>query len=159
MSVISLDASYQVILDKLDNVDEAKKNRYTRVYARLVDFEVYLKRLGISVDMNEAPDPSYKRDPFSHFALLEGDKVIRNIIDFSIDHNLTVMHRFSRDDSFNALMEAVRGENDKLTLRQYLDLLYEYSSYFTLKQKRWSCTFCLICCWPTPTTSGVTPAA
>lgn len=136
MSVISLDASYQVILDKLDNVDEAKKNRYTRVYARLVDFEVYLKRLGISVDMNEAPDPSYKRDPFSHFALLEGDKVIRNIIDFSIDHNLTVMHRFSRDDSFNALMEAVRGENDKLTLRQYLDLLYEYSSYFTLKQKK-----------------------
>lgn len=136
MSVISLDESYQVILDKLDNVDEAKKNRYRRVYARLVDFEVYLKRLGISVDFDTAPDAEYRRDPFSHFALIEGDRVIRNIKDFSIDHNLTIMHRFSRDDSFNALMETVRGENDKLTLRQYLDLLYEYSSYFTLKQKK-----------------------
>lgn len=136
MSVISLDESYQVILDKLDNVDEAKKNRYTRVYARLVDFEVYLKRLGISVDIDAKPDLEFTRDSFSHFALIEGDRVIRNMIDFSIDHNLTVMHRFSRDDSFNALMETVRGENDKLTLRQYLDLLYEYSSYFTLKQKK-----------------------
>lgn len=136
MSIISLQESYQVILDKLDNVDEAKRNRYTRVYARLVDFEIYLKRLGIEVDPGITPTRETLRKPFSHFALMEGEEVIRNIKDFSIDHNLNVMHRFSRDDSFNALMETVRGENDKLTLRQYLDLLYEYSSYFTLKQKK-----------------------
>lgn len=136
MSVIPLDLSYQVILDKLDNVDQKKKDRYTRVYARLVDFEIYLKRLGIAVDPDTLSSGEIERKPFSHFALLQGNEVIRYMIDFSIDHNLNVMHRFSRDDSFNALMETVRGENDKLTLRQYLDLLYEYSSYFTLKQKK-----------------------
>lgn len=42
----SLKDSYQVILDKLDNVDEKKRRRYARVYARLKDFEEYLIRLG-----------------------------------------------------------------------------------------------------------------
>ena len=132
MSVISLDASYQVILDKLDNVDEAKRT-YTRVYARLVDFEVYLKRLGISVDMNEAPDPSYKRDPFALCppGRRQGYPQYHRLLHRpQSDRHAPLL----RDDSFNALMEAVRGENDKLTLRQYLDLLYQYSSYFTAKK-------------------------
>lgn len=136
MSIISLEDSYQVILDKLDNVDEAKKNRYSRVYKRLVDFEKYLCTLGVTINPDEEPNKEYPDSPFSHFALLQGQEVIKNLIDFSIDHNLTVMQRFSRDQSFNTLMETVRGENDNLTLRQYLELLHEYSSYFTLKQKR-----------------------
>lgn len=136
MSVISLDDSYQVILDKLDHVDEAKKNRYTRVYQRLVDFECYLTRIGIEVSPQLGPSHDFTLQSFNHFALLKGDEVIQNLIDFSIDHNLTVMKQFSRDESFNALMESVRGEDDKLTLRQYLELLHEYSGYFTLKQKK-----------------------
>lgn len=50
----SLKDSYQVILDKLDNVDEKKRRRYARVYARLKDFEEYLIRLGCQVDLKHA---------------------------------------------------------------------------------------------------------
>ena len=35
-----------MILSKLDNVDEAKRLRYTFVYAKLRDFERYMVSLG-----------------------------------------------------------------------------------------------------------------
>ena len=43
----SLDDAFQVILDKLDNVDEAKEHRYRRVYNKLKDFENYMINLGV----------------------------------------------------------------------------------------------------------------
>ncbi|NCC79658.1 MAG: cytidyltransferase, partial [Clostridia bacterium] len=49
MFIYPLDESFHVILEKLDNVDEAKKRRYERVYAKLEDFENYLKSLGVEV--------------------------------------------------------------------------------------------------------------
>ena len=39
MHIYNLDESFQVILDKLDNVDEAKEIRYRKVYNKLKDFE------------------------------------------------------------------------------------------------------------------------
>ena len=42
----TLKDAFDVILSKLDNVDEAKRQRYIRVYARLKDFEDYLIFLG-----------------------------------------------------------------------------------------------------------------
>lgn len=44
-----LDDSFDVILNKLDNVDEAKRTRYTYVYAKLHDFEEYMISLGVDV--------------------------------------------------------------------------------------------------------------
>ncbi|HCI74317.1 MAG TPA: hypothetical protein DHV42_07260, partial [Lachnospiraceae bacterium] len=46
----SLDQSYDIILGKLDNVDENKRRRYAKVYAKLKDFEDYLVFLGVSVE-------------------------------------------------------------------------------------------------------------
>ena len=42
MHIFSLDESFDVILNKLDNVDSAKENRYKKVYKRLKDFEDYI---------------------------------------------------------------------------------------------------------------------
>lgn len=42
--------AFQVILDKLDNVDETKEKRYKRVYAKLKDFEDYMLDLGVVLD-------------------------------------------------------------------------------------------------------------
>ncbi|GAJ09463.1 unnamed protein product, partial [marine sediment metagenome] len=41
MRIFSLKDSFQVILDKLDNVVEKKRKRYCRVYEKLKDFEDY----------------------------------------------------------------------------------------------------------------------
>ena len=52
MGFFSLEDSFQVILDKLDNVDDAKENRYRHVYAKLKDFENYMISLGVNVDFS-----------------------------------------------------------------------------------------------------------
>ncbi|HCT90592.1 MAG TPA: hypothetical protein DF613_04290 [Lachnospiraceae bacterium] len=59
----SLDESYEVILGKLDNVDEAKRTRYARVYAKLKDFEEYMISLGCAVDLVSAPGEAVRRPP------------------------------------------------------------------------------------------------
>ena len=48
----TLKDSFDVILSKLDNVDDAKKQRYMRVYAKLKDFEDYLVSLGCSTELD-----------------------------------------------------------------------------------------------------------
>ena len=44
--IYSLKDSYDVILSKLDNVDEAKRTRYQVVYSRLHEFENYMRSWG-----------------------------------------------------------------------------------------------------------------
>src|SRR6056297_3369160 len=53
MKIYSLDESFKIILDKLDNVDKEKENRYRRVYAKLKDFENFMKCNGVDVTLNE----------------------------------------------------------------------------------------------------------
>ena len=43
----SLQEAFDVILSKLDNVDDAKRLRYRYVYAKLRDFEDYLISFGV----------------------------------------------------------------------------------------------------------------
>lgn len=52
-----LEESFQVILSKLDNVDRAKRRRYEFVYGKLHDFEDYMRRLGVDVDLTGRPAP------------------------------------------------------------------------------------------------------
>ena len=59
----SLKDSFDVILSKLDNVDEKKKNRYRLVYARLKDFEEYMVHLGVNIDFrSEEPSCTQHED-------------------------------------------------------------------------------------------------
>ena len=51
----SLKEAFDVILSKLDNVDEAKKHRYEKVYARLRDFEDYMTEHGYDPDYGARP--------------------------------------------------------------------------------------------------------
>ena len=50
-----LEQSFKVILDKLDNVDQAKEHRYRKVYNKLKDFENYMMDLGVVVDLPSVP--------------------------------------------------------------------------------------------------------
>ena len=43
----TLKEAFDVILGKLDNVDEAKRHRYQKVYAKLADFESFMREKGV----------------------------------------------------------------------------------------------------------------
>ncbi len=53
MKFYSLSDAFQVILDKLDNVDEAKEKRYRRVYAKLKDFEDFMIEHKVDLDVDK----------------------------------------------------------------------------------------------------------
>lgn len=48
-------------MNKLDNVDPAKENRYRHVYFRLEDFENYMRIWGINVDLSDCALRSVSR--------------------------------------------------------------------------------------------------
>ena len=54
----SLQEAFDVILSKLDNVDDAKRRRYRYVYAKLRDFEDYLVSFGVDTTLRTAGGPA-----------------------------------------------------------------------------------------------------
>ncbi|MBS3995531.1 MAG: cytidyltransferase [Alkaliphilus sp.] len=137
MNIFSLSDSFEVILNKLDNVDEIKKKRYKRVYSKLKDFEDYILHLGIEVniplksvtfiDKHDEQTPNY--------ALMQEKEVIENIKYLAINHNINLMHLLRDEHSLYAILEFARSEKDWRNLREYLRIFKEYSTYLTQKQK------------------------
>lgn len=134
----SLDDSFQVILDKLDNVDESKRDRYVRVYAKLKDFEDYMEGLGINTDLTttELRQPE-KKDA----SLFSPEEVIRSLKHLAIQHNIIVMHKFNSEAAFSDLIEAARSEKNWKNIRAYLNIFQEYFTYMTQKQKLMTINF------------------
>ena len=62
--ISTLQEAFDVILNKLDNVTEAKRTRYTFVYAKLRDFERYMESLGVDTTLSGVSAPAAaRRDP------------------------------------------------------------------------------------------------
>jgi len=136
MTFYSLDDSFKVILDKLDNVDEAKEKRYTRVYRKLKDFEEYMIHLGVNVDPNSYRElPEGHRPEFDHYSLLQGKEITQNAKYASIGHNIRLMHHLRDETSLNKMLESARDLGDLSGLRGYIEVLSEYHPYLTQKQK------------------------
>ena len=102
----TLDDAFQVILDKLDNVDEAKEHRYRKVYNKLKDFEDYMKALGVDTVLPQipvkeppAPTPAEGKDA----ALASGNETAREYKYAAIDHNIRLMNKFNREEDFERL--------------------------------------------------------
>lgn len=133
-----LDQSFQVILDKLDNVDAAKEHRYRKVYNKLKDFENYMTDLGVNVELPavaacvpQAPTPLPKKD----FSLLTGNQVVEELKHLSVEHNVKLMNKFYKQEEFAGLLETARSEKQWKNLRTYISIFGEYSTYMTEKQK------------------------
>jgi len=135
MKIFSLKDSFQVILDKLDNVNEKKRKRYCRVYEKLKDFEDYMINLGVNVDVENKEISSRKKDRKPYYPLMQGQEVIQNIKFLSIEHNINLMHELRDESSLNSLLELARSEKDWNNLREYLQIFNEYSTYLTQNQK------------------------
>lgn len=51
MHIYTLEEAYDIILNKLDNLDSKKEQRYEKVYKKLKDFENYMLNLGVNADL------------------------------------------------------------------------------------------------------------
>jgi len=132
VNFFSLDDSFQVILDKLDNVDDAKRDRYSKVYAKLKDFEDYMEGLGVNTDLStrELRQPERK-----DASLFNPHEAVRSLKHLAIKHNIMVMHKFNSESLFSDLIEAARSEKNWKSLRAYINIFQEYFTYMTQKQK------------------------
>lgn len=130
--IYTLKDSFDVILSKLDNVDEAKRNRYRVVYARLLEFENYMRSLGVDVDLDgNPPEPEKPLD----IVLQNSKQVVRSFGFWGIEHNIDVMHRLGTERQFGNILEAARSEKDWKNVRAYLNIFNEYSIHLNHKQK------------------------
>ncbi|MBR0575845.1 cytidyltransferase [Proteiniclasticum sp. BAD-10] len=141
MFIYPLEDSFQVILDKLDNVDEAKRRRYERVYAKLKDFEDYLVTLGVEIQVgnkewNRKVQESRKtRKPLKKPAICFREEVTARLKYHAIDHNIRVMNLLRNEYSMDTLLEEARSLRDWRDLREYIRIFEEYSTYLTQGQK------------------------
>ncbi len=151
MHVYPLDESFDVILEKLDNVDDAKKRRYERVYAKLQDFEKYLTGLGVEVALRSREENRKVIDQKKTVRVLKkpaicfGDEIVGRLKYHAIDHNIKVMHLLRNEFSMDTLLEEARSLRDWRDLREYIRILEEYSTYLTQGQKLQVVSFLLEC--------------
>lgn len=138
MYIYTLSESFQIILNKLDNVDEEKEKRYIRVYSKLKDFENYMTHRGINIDFTSS-EPGEHRD--KDFALLNGYEAVENFKYMAIGHNTSLMNKLNNEVTFAGMIEAARSEKDWKNIRAYLNIFEEYSTYLTQKQKLYTLNF------------------
>ncbi len=136
--ISTLTEAFQVILNKLDDVDGEKQKRYTRVYARLEDFEQFMVSRGVDVTMSGHDTPPL---PEKHTALMTDDEALRALTLRCVGHNMELMHRLTDQRSFARLLEEARGETDWRRLRAYLAVMESYSLYLHIPQKVQTLTF------------------
>lgn len=136
MHFYSLDDAFDVILNKLDNVDLEKERRYRRVYNRLKDFEDFMLSKGVNLDPDCIQDIlEGHEDLRKHFSILQGQDVVENAKFQAISHNIGIMHRLRDENSLNTMLESAKGLNNIDSLRSYQYIIEEYSEYLTQKQK------------------------
>lgn len=140
----TLREAFDVILSKLDDVDGAKRQRYQKVYVKLVDFEAYMEELGVTTDLpaDFALAPERERI-LSHKekVLMEGQEVVRQLKYAAIAHNIRLMSIFRSERDFGNLIEAARSEPNWKNLRAYISIFEEYSTYMTERQKMMTLQF------------------
>jgi nicotinic acid mononucleotide adenylyltransferase len=134
MKYYSLDEAFDVILSKLDNVDDKKEKRYRRVYAKLKDFEKYLISMGLNLDPFKRIKKNIKVSR-KHYSLMYGDEVINGYKFEAKKHNIKLLHLLRNESSLNAILENAREQESSFGLRGYLQIIEEYSTYLTQKQK------------------------
>ena len=132
MHIYTLEEAFTIILNKLDNVDDAKEKRYRRVYAKLLDFENYMLDMNVNVNLK---DNTFVQTNTKHYSLMQEHEIIENFKFLAIEHNIHLMYKFRSESSLSSILEIARSENDWKKLRGYLNILEEYSTYLTQKQK------------------------
>ncbi len=132
MKIYSLAQAFDIILEKLDDVNEAKANRYKKVYNKLLDFENYMKHLGVHVDFSSQ---GTRESSYKNVTLMHGKEIIENFKYKAIEHNIYLMFKLRSETALTSMIEVSKSRNSSNMLRSNLNILGEYSTYFTQKQK------------------------
>lgn len=134
MHIFSLKESFDIIMNKLDNLDDAKIKRYKKVYSKLKDFEDYMLDLGVDVNnfTNLNTQIPYEN---KNYSLMHGKAIINSYKKLSIKHNINLMYMLRDEYSLNKILELARSQENWKNLRKYINVLEEYSTYLTQKQK------------------------
>ena len=136
--ISSLKEAFDVILNKLSNVDAKKLLRYRFVYAKLQDFERYMISQGVDVNLDGKPQPPAKMpEP----VLRTPEQIVDSLVFMAIEHNVDVMHRMTAERQFGNLLEAARTEKNWKNVRAYLNILREYFTYTNDVQKEQMLSF------------------
>ena len=130
--ISSLAEAFDVILSKLDGVDDAKRCRYMRVYARLRDFEQFMVDRGVDVTLQGHDTPPRLE---KQTALMTDDEALHALTMQCVGHNMELMSRLTGQRSFAQLLELARGETNWRRLRAYLGVFESYSLYLHIPQK------------------------
>ncbi len=138
MYIYNLKESFDVILSKLDNVDEAKEKRYRRVYAKLKDFEDYMVHEGIDISLKaDELNPEKTAD----YVLMDGENIIKSFKYMAIKHNTSLLNKLNNETVFSSMIESARSEQNWEKLRAYLNVLDEYSIYLSQREKIYTLYF------------------
>ena len=130
--ISTLTEAFDVILAKLDNVTDAKRRRYTFVYAKLRDFENYMLSLGVDTTLSGRPaSPPAVKD----VALMSPEEAVDLLKNRGVAHNIALMHRLTDQRSFSAFLEQARGETSWKRLRARLGVFESYCVYLSIPQK------------------------
>ncbi len=136
MHIFDLEESFDVILNKLDDMDDKKLRRYERVYSKLKDFQNYVNHImEKSKDGFMAREAYFKSSSRNTYSLLQGEDIIQCFKLLAIDHNIKIMNNLKDEASLNDILETARSERYWQSLREYLNVIEEYSTYFTRRQK------------------------
>lgn len=130
--IYSLAESFDVILQKLDDVDEKKQRRYRFVYAKLQDFEGYLRRFGVDVALTGKPCPA---PAAPDVALMDAQQTLDALTHMTVEHNLALMNLLGHERRFGNILEAARSEKNWKRIRAYISIFEEYFTYLGAGQK------------------------
>ena len=133
MGIYSLEESRDMIFSKLADMTPQKQRRYQTVYCKLRDFEAFLKDNGVGVNLEDAAlGPKDIKDA----ALLTAAEARAGLARMTFESNVRLMHTITAEQSFDRLLEQARGERTTASVRTYLRLLDEYSTYMTRAGKQ-----------------------
>ncbi len=124
--------SFNVILEKLDNVDAAKEKRYRKVYDKLADFKVFLQVQGIETSFDKA---SKTESDLTDPALLRGKAIVKRYKNLSISHSLALMYELRNQKSLLNYLNDIKNTSDILPMRRKMQILEQFSKYLTPEQK------------------------
>lgn len=132
MEIYSLDDSFAVILNKLDNVDDAKRQRYQRVYNKLSDFEDFMRSYGVDVSLGERRPPEHRP---AWLGTLDASETPTIFKDLAFRHNIQIMNVLGDPDYLRGMLESLRASGRAVDIRANLNIFEEYITYMTRPQK------------------------
>jgi len=135
MHIFNLKDSFEVILEKLDNLDEAKEKRYKKVYGKLKDFENFLLSIGVNTEIDFSNSLPIKKADIKNYSLMQGDEIVQNLKYIAVSHNISLMYQLRDEYSLDYILELARSEKDWKNFREYIRIFQEYSTYLTQNQK------------------------